>query len=359
MQTKGYSGYRGKRRNKKTPMVIVLCVIFALACLFLALQRFIVYDANGGARFVWPGSEKKTEERTQKPVDVEVTKDRKRTITTSRPKDKVIPSELRGLTLTADFFDTPAIEPYSLGEENEGFNTVILCLKEQSGKLRYPSKTQGAIDSGAVETTEFAAANLKALVTSPYYTVAQVYALHDSIFSYANTLQTALLRSDAPESIWYDAHSSFWLDPEKEMAVRYLKAIVAEVAAFGFDEIMLDDFCYPREAEGNSLKTVDTSQRKLSENTALAQLAGELRAAVEPYSAKLSVKLCAEDVIGGGSEASGIVFAELAEIFDRIYVETTAEQAPSLRAAFEGYHADFVPVLREGTVVGNCVYGVS
>ena len=359
MQTRGYSGYRGRGRNKKTGLVIVLSVILVLACLFLALQRFIVYDASGGARFVWPGSEKKTEDATQEKVDVEVTKNRKKTIATPRPSDKVAPSELRALTLISDFlFASEMAEPFSLGEENDGFNTVVVCLKEANGKLHYPSKEQTAIDAGAVEATEFAAGNIRALVTSPYYTVAQVYALHDSRFAYANMPQAALMRSDESESIWYDTQSSFWLDPEKELTVRYLRSIVTEAASFGFDEILLSDFCYPRSEGGNRTDLIDTDGRKMSEHAVLAQLADDLRNAVEPYGAKLAVQLCAEDILGGTDEASGVVFAELAEIFDRVYVETTADRVPALRAAFEGYHAVFVPILREGSVGGNCVFGI-
>ena len=49
----------------------------------------------------------------------------------------------------------------------------------------------------------------------------------------------------------------------------------------------------------------------------------------------------------------GVTLALLTEHFDRIYVETTAEQLPALTAALEPYDAELVPILSEAPASGS------
>ena len=97
----------------------------------------------------------------------------------------------------------------------------------------------------------------------------------------------------------------------------------------------------------------DVYKRQLSKSAALAQLAEELRSGTEAYGVRLSVQLDAATVLAGGNEAAGQDLAALAAVFDRIYVETTAEQLPALTAALEPYDAELVPILSEAPVSGS------
>lgn len=65
------------------------------------------------------------------------------------------------------------------------------------------------------------------------------------------------------------------------------------------------------------------------------------------------MQLDAATVLAGGNEAAGQDLAALAAVFDRIYVETTAEQLPALTAALEPYDAELVPILSEAPASGS------
>ncbi len=104
---------------------------------------------------------------------------------------------------------------------------------------------------------------------------------------------------------------------------------------------------------GGSTTSTRNSARTLSKSAALAQLAEELRSGTEAYGVRLSVQLDAATVLAGGNEAAGQDLAALAAVFDRIYVETTAEQLPALTAALEPYDAEGSPILSEAPASGS------
>ena len=61
--TKGYTGYRGRRRGRGV-LAVVLVVILLLACGFLFAQRYMVYDADGSVRFEFPWIKKTPQDDT-------------------------------------------------------------------------------------------------------------------------------------------------------------------------------------------------------------------------------------------------------------------------------------------------------
>ena len=138
--------------------------------------------------------------------------------------------------------------------------------------------------------------------------------------------------------------------PEKPAARQYIVSVARECAELGFDELLFDEFGYPTRGR---LNNIDESARTLSKSAALAQLAEELRSGTQAYGVRLSVQLDAATVLAGGNETAGQDLAALAAAFDRIYVETTAEQLPALTAALEPYDAELVPILSEAPASGS------
>ena len=109
-----------------------------------------------------------------------------------------------------------------------------------------------------------------------------------------------------------------------------VKAAEADVCAqMGFDELLLDDFHYPREGRMSRIKT---DERTMTQQEALALLADDIHTALEQagYKGKLSVSVDADIALAGSEEKSGIVMSELTEKFDRVYVKVTADQLESV-----------------------------
>ena len=69
--------------------------------------------------------------------------------------------------------------------------------------------------------------------------------------------------------VWYDTNSTHWLAPEKQAARQYVTDLVTECAQMGFDELLLDDFHYPREGR---LSRIKTDERTMTQQEALMLL---------------------------------------------------------------------------------------
>ena len=229
-------------------------------------------------------------------------------------------------------------------------NAVALRVKNAQGELLYDSALQEAIDVNAVKGSSGANAVIAALTGSEVYTIARINATHDSLYSFAHMADAGVLQLNYAGYIWYDPDSTFYLAPEKPAARQYIVSVARECAELGFDELLFDEFGYPTRGR---LNNIDESARTLSKSAALAQLAEELRSGTEAYGVRLSVQLDAATVLAGGNETAGQDLAALAAAFDRIYVETTAEQLPALTAALEPYDAELVPILSEAPASGS------
>ena len=138
--TKGYTGYRGRRRGRGV-LAVVLVVILLLACGFLFAQRYMVYDADGSVRFEFPWIKKTPQDDTanggdsgddKKQDDLEIT------------VQKPVIKDTYAVELGADALGSDW--QAALDGLDKDVNAVAVELKDASGKIHYGSKVQGAID---------------------------------------------------------------------------------------------------------------------------------------------------------------------------------------------------------------------
>ena len=348
--TKGYRSYRGKGGAGKTLLIVLLCLILLAALGFLVLQRYAVYGADGSIRFELPRIQ-----QTKEPSDDDGNAPSDPTelpshIVVDEPTApaKPEPAELHGIMLSESVLLGGA--DAALAAVPTSANTVALRVKNEKGELLYASELQSAIEVGAVKGGSGANDVIKVLSEDGFYTVARISALHDSLYAAAHPADAGVQQLKYPGYIWFDPDSTFFLAPEKPAARQDIVSVARECAALGFDDLLFDEFGYPTRGRVNN---IDESQRTMSKSAALTQLAGELRSGTEEYGVKLSVQLDAATVLDGGNEKAGQELAALAAAFDRIYVETTAEQLPALTAALAPYGAELVPILSAPTALGS------
>ena len=310
--TKGYAGYHGRRRGRGV-LAVLLVVVLLLACGFLFAQRYMVYEADGSVRFELPWAKKTAQDDT---------------VDNSDSGDGEKQDDLEIVVEKPAIKDTHAVEldASALGGEwqtaldglDKDVNAVAVELKDASGKIHYGSKVQGAIDCGAVSGGSASRSAIALLVDSDYYTIGRISTLHDSLYAYKHMTDAAVCQLTG--FVWYDTNSTHWLAPEKQAARQYVTDLVTECAQMGFDELLLDDFHYPREGR---LSRIKTDERTMTQQEALMLLSDDLHAALEQagYKGKLSVSVDADIALAGSEEKSGIVMSELAETFDRVYVK--------------------------------------
>ena len=200
---------------------------------------------------------------------------------------------------------------------------MVLAVKRTTGGITYGTSVE--TPSGVVVETGRPIDCLKALLASGRYTVGSVVCFRDSAYS-RSVPETALVREDG--SLWYDNGGQAWLDPTNPQVLQYITALVKECGELGFKEVVLDQFCYPENAEGVSNLPADRAQ-------VLTDFAERLRAAL-PEGVALSVTV-------RGTESLSI--AQLAELFDRLYVPAESDAAAVKAALPEGYDPETRVVL--------------
>lgn len=350
-RTKGYHSYRGRSSAGKTALVVVLCVILLVAVGFLVLQRYAVYNADGTIHFALPWREEQSAPEHGATGDAGSDGDAAGGVEVVIDTPQEDAQELHARELEESVLRGSAESV--LAALDEEINAVAVRVKNEKGELLYDSKLTAALDAGAVKGGSISRAAIDTLTGSGRYTIARLTATHDSVYSFAHMADAGILQLNHKGYIWYDPNSTFYLAPEKDAARAYLASLARECAELGFDELLFDSFGYP---PGGRLSNIDESARTMTKSEALTLLASELRAGVEDFDVKLSVQLDAETVLAGANEKTGQSLALLAEQFDRVYVETTAEQLPALRAAMEPYSAELVPIVAEA-VEGSYLLG--
>jgi len=314
MATRGYNSYRGRSGGGKTGWVIVLVLVLLAAVAFLVAQRYVVYDEDGRAHFTLFQSRKETPENPIDPQDVVI--EREESDNPDKPQEPAGPEDPREpAPERRDLEELHASEveygslwwtpDYVLSRIDEA---MVIEVKRPGGGITYGTEVQ--TPSGATVERGVTRGNLTTLLQGGKYTVARVCCFTDPAFARSNPA-AALTTADG--QLWYDAGGRVWLDPGNVDTRTYLTALCRELAELGFNEILLDEFCYPATGDLTAIDPAKTADR----TAALTAFAAALRKAL-PQDVALSVVLRGD--MGEISGESGLT-PELLDSFDRIYVD--------------------------------------
>lgn len=296
MATKGYSSYHGRGSPGKIALIVVLVLILLGAITYLVVQNYLVYDESGQVHLELPFFKPKDG------VDTEQSGDGQDGLTDA-DFDRVEPefphvkvSALHGVRLPddclwwgADYIMT------KLAPED-----MVLAVKRTTGGITYATEAQPP--QGVVVETGRPLDCLKTLLAADRWTVGHIVCFSDNAFAQART-DCALVRADG--GLWYDAAGQAWLDPTDPEVLRYLTALCRECGELGFNEVLLDNFCYPASGDTAAIANDDGDRAQI-----LTDVAKSLRSCL-PEGVALSVTYR-----GGGD----LTLAQLADLFDRIYV---------------------------------------
>lgn len=304
---KGYQSYRGRVPLKRKVAVAVMVALLLLCGAYLLFSEFAEFESGGGHSFRLPWSagesgEEPGGEAEEPPVQLFI----------EQPADPL--QEMRAVELSAGELRR------RLGEgnwwESGDYNAVSVRLKEADGLLRYESQAASAelLAGGALSRAE-----LQQLLDAEVYAAARLSCFHDSACARADMAGKGLCQSSG--YIWYDAQNGHWLDPGKEEARAYLVSLCAELAELGFDEIVLDEACYP--TAGKLAKCSPVSDDKAAQ---LELFFTELSRVLEEKKVRLGLVLPEDALLAGGNETAGWELSRLLEHVDRVYVRTADSQ---------------------------------
>lgn len=90
-----------------------------------------------------------------------------------------------------------------------------------------------------------AADNLITLITKgEYYAIARLPAFRNYYYG-LNHVEHGLPYAGGNGYLWMDDNGCYWLKPTSTRVLNYLIAVVEELKALGFDEVVFTDFCFP------------------------------------------------------------------------------------------------------------------
>lgn len=117
---------------------------------------------------------------------------------------------------------------------------------------------------------------------------------------------------------WRDSGDTRWLSPANESARQYVVGVCRELAALGFDEILLDNWAFPTDGELGWIKA-DANYPADGRTAALEVFLEEVRAGLAEFpEVKVSLVTTASAAAGGAVESGQT--AALLERADRVLV---------------------------------------
>lgn len=252
--------YRTRQRLSKglKILLIVLLSLLALAVVLLIyLQRFVVYTADG-IRLDFDRStaaELKLPPATE-PVQQELPNI---SIVYGDPSSQKDDTALSGYFITYDMLKQPE-KTLEAVKALPAPCTVMLDLKSGNGSFYYSTGIAGAkladMDLSLLDEL------LSYLKSNGFTMIARIKAFQDTAFAEAHP-DCGIHKKNT--DLWVGG-SNYWLQPDNETVLSYLKQIARELAGKGFREIVFDDFYFPE--SGQIVYTSEKTRSELIADTA-------------------------------------------------------------------------------------------
>lgn len=241
-----------------TAMVLLIAVVVSL-CAFLWLQRFVVYT-DQGAKLVF---------------------DRPRDLPQSQ-----LPQQPDTPAVTIHYSDTPFreglqqlvgyyIDPQDLMDDPDAVRArletlpagtpVLLDVKGYRGYYYYSTRV-GLNTSSSYNISKMNEL-IRWLADSELYVIARMSSLRDFDLVWDDS-SCGLTKTSGV--LYYDRGSyglGYWLDPTNDKVMNYLIQTLRELRDLGFDEVVLQNFCFPDTEDlafsGDKAETLATAAKEL------------------------------------------------------------------------------------------------
>ena len=351
--------YRG-RRKFRVPLNIFLFVLAFLlvggVTMFFVLQRYMVYDANGATlQLPFAGRETVSDdmgsgdtaaaEPTYEPVQVQVIWEDPdfEDVDMEGWKDlKPVRGWFYPLSTVVSSTELASAVNYI---KDGDFTTAVFEMKDRSGQLAWASTNSVAIDYGTGSTSDIASA-IATLHDADKTVAAQISCFADGLMVQRNWT-SALQYSTG--GLYQDANGNYWVDPYNRTIRSYIEGLARELAAMGFDEIILADLYHPV-SEAGFAYTV-TMQTAPDPVVAVCQMGRRVAEALAGTGVTVSVRIDTASLRNGDGAQTGQDIEIFWRLFARLYCSTSPDMLASDRelatATMENGDADerFVPIM--------------
>ena len=344
-----YGAYKGGKKKNNGGKVIIGLAVAAVLLIFgyFLLQDFIVFSPDGvrldfslfTGLFDNPITPSPTPEG-----DVQIVIETPGATPSPTPPPPTPPPTRAPVRVTPDtmkaIYAPPAAltQPEILSElvdvaVQAQLTALMIDIKLSDGHLTYRSNNPEASEASAEDSTMFSIA-IDAIKAAGLDVVGIVSCYRDDVA--ARAIPDAAVKKSSG-SAWTDESGSQWLNPYSFKTVNYLVDIAVEAAAFGIDEILLDNMAFPTGSDISYGNNVDMARAQTIDS-----LISAVSDVLDGTGARLAVAIDYASVKDDTSLDSGIAPASLAERVDRIWVKT-----PSKPGELEGV-SEFIASLGSG-----------
>ena len=324
-----YHSYRGRTTFtdwlKRIALVLAILVVLLVAVLLLG-QSFVSYTDQGlHINLPSPFSQQESSQ-TPDPGQVTVIEENPEDASSQEeePPAQEPQTEARSLLSAplSALLDGSAAQLL----QDAGADGAVVDLKNDAGALGWQSQQplasalQEGVDAGTVN------AALAAWNEEAGYTAARLSCFRDEALgaSMDYTLRTS------SGYRWRDSGDSHWTTPSSQAVRDYLIGLMTELAQLGFDEIVLDYWGYPTQADGplDNLQRGESNYPEGTLDAVITEFLSQAAQALEPYGTKLSLH-ASPDVFTGAEAGSGLTTAALNASVDRIWTDDRSGQVLS------------------------------
>lgn len=202
-----------------------------------------------------------------------------------------------------------------------GADALVIDMKGDSGALGWKSGEAIARNVRANSQTENVNETLaQFLKETQLYTVARLSCFKDGLVG----ADSGCALRDSGGNRWKDGAGALWSTPENNAVRSYLARAAAELAAMGFDEILLDSCGWPGGDDGASVN--GGPARDLDRRTeTMEKFLSETAQALEPYTTALAIR-CSDQTAAGRDDLTGLTPALLERYADRLWIDGDAAQ---------------------------------
>ncbi len=319
-----YSSYRGRKTFTDILRIIAVVLLILVVLgggLLLFGQRYLVYR-DGGVTLELPFFHREKGDSSQPELGNISIVVRPSASSSEQGEDQNEPTVDAVAVTAEELLDGAAQEK----AQRAGASAIVVDMKMDSGALGWRSGEAIARNVRANSQTEQINERLtQCLNETQLHTVARLSCFKDGLVG----ADSGCVLRDSGGNRWKDSDGALWITPENNAVRSYLARAAAELAAMGFDEVMLDHCGWPGDAAGetvNGKPAGDLAQRQKTMEKFLAEVADDL----QPYETELSVR-CGESEANGEDELTGLTAALLERYADGLWRSDSADALPERR----------------------------
>ena len=236
--------YRTRRvLNRVGTVVLALTVLLVIVwlCLVIWLQRYIVYTDDGATvDFRISANEITGEVAVEPKAEANIPiyyNEGANAINVTHEMEQIIGYYIDSTMLQQDMQGV-----LSRIEKLDSSTAIMVDMKGPYGSFFYPSALANAVHSASTDVNAVQDLITK-LQQKGFYTIARISTFRDREFG-NNNVSSGLYMLNR-KGLWMDKGGMYWLDPTNATTTNWVASVVLELRDMGFDEVLLDDFCFP------------------------------------------------------------------------------------------------------------------